>query len=311
MRKTLVGIAITFALATPSWGQQEAVVTVLNNNNAPVTGITSAQVSVEQGGHADAVTAITPLQGQAGRIEMFLALDEDAVGLAPRMPELQAFLKSQPADVATGVVYLRQSTALLAQPLTTRHDAAAATLRPPLATQGISPSPFESLTALAASWPQRPNRRRVLVVLSNGVQSVGGDDAENQQFRKALDVFAGAGVLIYAILVPGSESISAGSTDHDGAANGLASPSLVQGNGFANLTTLAEQTGGEAFSEGSGVPNRLQPFLDQITSCLRSQYRVQFTPQPGSSGVAGIKINVKGSHLRVFAPRKIAVAGRG
>lgn len=302
MRKTFLGFAIILALAAAALGQQEAVITVLGDHGAPVPGITAAQVNVVQGGRPAVVTAVTPLQGSAGRIEMFLAVDDDAVGLAPRMPELQAFLNSQPPDVAAGVVYLRQSTVLLAQPLTTHHAAAAAALRPPLATQGISPSPFESLTALLAAWPPRPNRRRVLVVLSNGVQSVGVDDAENQQFRTALATFAGAGVLTYAILVPGSESISAGSTDHDGAANGLAGPSLVQGNGFANLTTLAEQTGGEAYSEGSGVPNRFQPYLDQITACLHSQYRVQFTPQPGANPTTSLKIKVKGSHLRVLAP---------
>jgi len=289
-------------MAAVAWGQQEAVITVLGDHGAPVTGITAAQISVEQGGHPAAVSAVTPLQDQAGRIEMYLAVDDDAVGLTPRIPELQAFLNSQPSDVATGVVYLRQSTALVAQPLTIHHDAAAAALRPPLATQGISPSPFESLTALLAAWPRRPNRRRVLVVLSNGVQSVGVDDAENKQFRDALDAFAGAGVLTYAILVPGNESIGAGSTDHDGAANGLAAPGLVQSNGFANLTSLAEETGGEAYSQGTNVPNRLQPFLDQITACLHSQYRVQFTPQPGAGPKTSLKVKVKGSHLRVLAP---------
>src|SRR6185312_5047694 len=200
-----------------------------------------------------------------------------------------------------GVLYLRQGTALMAQPLTVRHDLAAHALRAPLGTSGISPSPFESLEAILTAWPQRPNRRRVLIVLSDGVQHVGVDDAQNRIVRQALQRYAAAGVITYAILVGGNGGVSVGSAAHKDGANGLVSGGLVQSNGYSNLSQLAEDTGGDAYSQGAGTPSQLQPYLDQISACLRSQYRVAFTPQPGASGMTGIKISVAGPHLRVLA----------
>ncbi|MGH9520595.1 MAG: hypothetical protein ACRD2D_13140, partial [Terriglobales bacterium] len=215
--------------------------------------------------------------------------------------------------------------AQIAQTFTFDHARVAAELRAP--TGGASPSPYGSLQALLAKWPRHPDRRREVIMISDGEEHLGGNNSTNITFEHAMAAAVAGGVVVYSIYVKGAPEQSAGDSSGNPNYNeGTATPGLSgdpmgamgrnqQGkfaggrfdtpNGIANLASLSNETGGQGFAQGTQTPTRFEPFLSDIGAMLQAQYDLQYTPMPGS-GTVGIKIEIKDLHgAHVFSPRSV------
>lgn len=288
------------------------IVTALAPHGGELPAITAAQVEVRQGRDSDPVTTWLPCTGDNARLDLAVVLDDDTQHLGTGFDDLKDFIGGLPATTAVALVYMHTSTVTINQALTTDHAKAAQELRMPNGGQSSSPSPYGSLQTLLAKWPAHAGRRREMILISDGEEHAGGNDVNNVTYKTAVADAVRAGVVVYTIYVTGStDNMDSGSLGVPLGAAGrgfaaLNSSTLDASNGVQNLADLAQATGGEAYSQGTGTPPRLQPFLLEISQRMQSQYILGFTPAPSKdSGLVGLKVAVKGSNARITAPGQI------
>lgn len=325
VRHICLSCFVAFALGAASFGQSaQAIVTVVGHGNEPVTNVQPAQLEVRQQGHNAAITGWQHYTSK-DRLDLVLALDDDSIGMASRLADIKSFMTALPPNVALGLVYFHTGTVQIAQTFTFDHARVAGELRAP--TGGASPSPYGSLLALLAKWPRHPDRRREVIMVSDGEEHLGGNNNTNLTFERAMTEAVAGGVVVYTIYVKGAPEQSAGdASGNPYYTEGATTPALggdpmgamgrnQQGkfaggrfdtpNGIANLAELSKQTGGQGFAQGTQTPTRFEPFLSDIGAMLRAQYDLQYTPVSGS-GMEGLKIEINDLHgARVFSPGSV------
>lgn len=287
--------------------------------------IETAQVEVKQGSHKLSIEHWAPYTS-SDRLDLALAIDEDTRGLHSALDDLKTFVTSLPANVAVGIVYFHTATFAVAENFTLDHQAAAAAIRLPSGSPSSSPSPYGSLRALILHWPQHPGVRREVVMISDGEEHAGGNDANNSALQMALGEAVAGNVVVYTIYAAGNEDTSAHEVDNTQLVPDIASndPSqkqtltpvqvfrnsnLDQANGNNNLSQLSKATGGESYSQGITTGSRMTSYFTDISRRLESQYQLTVLPYlSDGNGLVGLKVKINHTDAKVTAPEKIYVA---
>lgn len=307
MRRLCILLA---GLALAAAGQHaQVVVTAMASSRGGLAPITAAQVEVKQGKHSDPVTAWRPATGANAGMEVAIVVDDDTLALAgPALDDLKAFIRALPPAAGVALVYMHTGTVSIIVPHG-REDAVRQLHQP---TGASSPSPYGSLMAFLAKWGRRPGVRREIVMISDGEEHAGGNNSSNETFQRAVGDAVLSGVVVYSIFAQGSTpNIAPGIA---GAAIGAAqvgmgafnAPEFDTSAGLQNLSILAKATGGEAYSQGSSTPARLQSFLDEILLRMNAQYLLDFTVAPESHrGLTGLKVEIQDRGAKITAPDKV------
>ena len=191
----------------------------------------------------------------------------------------------------------------VAQPFTTDHAAAAAKLRIPLASPGISASPYFCLSDFVKQWPglasesaRNPeeivtqsapasHKPRFVMMLTNGVDPYNGSTSPLNQdspyVQAAVRDSERAGVAVYSIYF----------TDA-GIRGGNASFS-----GQSYLSQLADSTGGVAYFEGYGNPVTLTPFFNSFIKAISETYVATFSAE--GRDMVRIKLTAEASKTKL------------
>jgi hypothetical protein len=244
------------------------------------------------------VTDLVALHGEHAGLELFLLLDDaSSASLGSQLGDLRHFIETLPSATSVGIGYMRNGAVDIVQNLTTDHSRGAHSLRLPLSSGGIMPSPYLSLTDLIKRWPANSARREVVLVTS-GIDPLGGRGAVDPYLDAAIEAAQRNEIIVYAIYMP---------------AAGHAGHSFFRMNwGQNHLAQLAEETGGEAYMLGFGPPVSFAPYLDEITAHLAHQYRVTFLMKPeNKGGLRDVRFTTEVQNAELVAPAKVYVpAGR-
>lgn len=316
-RILVLSAGLAAALGSLAAGQSSAqmIVTVMGKRDAAPPAVMQSQVQVKQKGDPVEVTSWQPYTAK-DRLDLVLALDDDSVGMASRLADIKDFITSLPPNVALGLVYFHTGTAQIAQAFTFDHTRVANELRAP--TGGSSPSPYGSLQALLTKWPRHPDRRRELIMVSDGEEHLGGNDSNNLTYQHAMSAAVADGVVVYTIYVrgvpeqqgiptpgPGPNSDGGGvDSAQVGVPLGRAGQQMAAAfgpgrfdtpHGLANLAEISKESGGQSYSQGTETPTRFQPFLSDIAAHLRAQYQLAFVPRAGQ-GLEPVQVEIKNLH---------------
>ena len=112
-----------------------------------------------------------------------------------QLPDLKNFITSLPAGVEIFVGYMQNGRVVPAQDFTTDHAAAAANLRLPLGSPGISASPYFCLSDFIKKWPGGSSedgtllapKARFVMMLTNGVDPYNGSTSPMNQNSPYVD----------------------------------------------------------------------------------------------------------------------------
>ena len=212
------------------------------------------------------VTELVAFEDSNAGLDLFILLDDaSSTSLGSQLADLRQFIEAQPVTTAIGVGYMRNGSYDLRQKLTTDHALAAKSLRIPLSSAGVMPSPYLSLSDLIKKWPGNSARREVLMVTS-GIDPLGGFGPTNPYLETAIDDAQRHGVIVYTIYAP-----PAGHAGHSYFRLNLAQSHLAQ---------ISEETGGESYMLGLGPLVSFAPYLGEISARLAHQYRVTFLIKP-------------------------------
>lgn len=287
--------------------------------------IQQAQVEVKQGSHKLTIEHWAPYTAN-DRLDLALAIDEDTHGLNSALDDVKNFVAGLPANVAVGIVYFHTGSFAVAENFTMDHKAAAAAIRLPSGSASSSPSPYGSLSALIEHWPSHPGVRREVIMISDGEEHAGGNDANNRALQQALGEAVARNVVVYTIYAAGNEDNSAHGVDNTQLVPDMAgadpsqkqadtpltvfrNSNIDQANGNNNLSQLSKATGGESYSQGITTGSRMTSYFTDISRRLAAQYSLVVLPYLSDDhGVVGVKVKVNHADAKITAPEKIYIA---
>jgi len=232
---------------------------------------------------------------QADReLALFVLLDDaSSTNLGIQLDDLRRFIREQPATAAVGVGYMRNGMVNIAQDLSRDHEAAVRGLRLPLGSADAMTSPYLSLSDLIKRWPSGA-ARRVVVMLTSGIDPLGGPDLLNPYLDAAIMDAQRAGIPVYAIYMP-----AAGHGGHS---------FYLMYWGQNQLAKLTEETGGEAYMLGFGAPVSVGGYLDEISAHLAHQYVATVLMKPAArAGFRKVRFTTEVSGAELIAPAKVYV----
>jgi len=300
---TALALLIGMAGAAVSWAAQQNT----SSSTVPVTLIVSVEarrgkdiptinredVRVFQGRERLQVTDWVPLQGDRAELELFVLID-DAIdtSVGSRLDDIRRFLHAQPATTAIGVAYIRHGTLQVAQKLTKDNAQAEKALRLPIAQRGAV-NPYLSIPDLIKRWAESPARREILM-FSDGVNRL-QDGPNDFYLAEAVDRAQRAGIQISTIYCSG-----AGHWGH----------SFRRFHwGLNNLSQLADETGGEAYSQGFQTPVAFTPFLEEFADRLKHQFRLTVLAKPKKkASYQRIRVETEVPNAELVAAERIFVA---
>ncbi|HTS78640.1 MAG TPA: hypothetical protein VMG40_20685 [Bryobacteraceae bacterium] len=290
----IAAIAMSCAVA------QDAVpvnmtVTVEARDGKPFPELKREDVMIYRGKERLAVTDWTALQGERDGMELFLLIDDaSAMTLGNQLADLREFIAPQPASALIGVGYAHNGITEVKQNLTSNHEEAAAALRLPLGMISAGASPYLALSDLIKRWPTCCVRREV-VIISSGIDPLGGLGAIDPYLDTAIEQAQRAGVIVFTIYTPG--------VGHGG-------HSFFRMNwGQNHLAQLAEETGGECYMLGFGTPVSFAPYLRDLSAHLAHQYSVGFLVKPPARpGLIGVRFTTEVPDAEIIAAPRVFVS---
>jgi hypothetical protein len=300
-----VGLACLMAMAAPLLAKQDTnaagvpvsiVVTLEPKRGKTVAPVEAQDIVVREGRDHRSVTGFVPLHGEQGSLQLMLLIDDSARGtFDTEINTLKQFVNALPPEAEVAVAYMRNGMAQLTANFTRDHAAAANAIRVVMGPGGADVSPYDSLTDAIKKWPNTGAARREVVMISSGIEALGGGyTTDNPYVNAGIESAIKAGVVVYTIYDP-----SVGHFGHSFWRN-------TWGQNF--LSQLSDETGGESYIIGFGSPVTFQPFLDSILFNLQHQYRLTFTARAENKpGFQPIRVSVAEKDASIAAPDKVYV----
>ena len=266
-------------------------VTLDPSHGREVPALQPEDVLVYHGKDRLPVAQWTPLKGDQAGLELYILIDDaSGMSLGGELASIRHFIEEQPASTLVGVAYMRADSAEIVQNITADHAKASAALRLPFGRIAAGSSPYLALADLLKKWGTCCVRREVLMI-SSGIDPLGGFGPENPYVDTALQAAQRAGVIVFAIYTPRV---------------GHGSHSYWQMNwGQNHLSQIAEETGGESYMLGYNAPVSFDPYLKDIAEHLKHQFEVTFLmPAPPKPELMPVRFatEVPGAEI-VAAPK--------
>jgi hypothetical protein len=299
-RLYLLPFVLAAAFVAPLIAQQEGPIAtqtlIAFDSKSPVTP-TIANVTLKADNHATPLTSLKRVVPNGSQVALLID-DGLRTSVARELGSLRSFIQSLPAGTEVFVGYMQNGRVVSEQPFSTDLASAAANLRIPMGSAGISASPYFCLSDFVKNWPgveegQRPDmggvpvrKARFVMMITNGVDPYNGSTSPMNQNSPYVDAAVTdaqrVGVPVYSIYFSDA-----------GIRGGQASFS-----GQNYLQEIADGTGGRAYYTGTGNPVSMAPFLTQFQQAIASTYVATFdTPAKKNSVQLNVKTNL--SHTKV------------
>ena len=298
--------ALLSLLSWAAYGQSDSVfpavpvnmvVTAEAHHGKDVPEVRMEDVVVTQEKQRDRVTAWQPVSSAQVGMQLFILIDDSlsTTDLGTKLGEIRSFLQSQPAFVQTGVAYMRNGTAVIAQNLTADHAQAAKSLRLPIGEPGAAASPYFSLQELLKHWPKGSAAREVIMITNGNDPFWDSFDLNDPYVNSAIEEAQRDGVVVNAIYARG-----AGHVGHTFWRINL---------GQTFLSQVADATGGEAYYLADDSPVSFSPYFKELTERAQHQYLLTFEAQPGKKpGLQRVKLSTEVPKVELVGQTRVYVS---
>ena len=303
-RTKLAGLASASLLAGSAWlvaGQNSPpgqpvsmLVTLEARRGKQIPSIEPNDLKLSEAGGNRPITSLTSLRGSS--LQLLLLIDNSSQSsFDTEIGALKQWVNSLPANTQIAIAYMQNGMAVMSHDYTADHAAAANSIRLTMGRAGADVSPYDSLSEAIKKWPQSQAKRREVLMISSGVEALGGGIApENPYVNSSIADAQRAGVPVYTIYNP-----LAGHSAHT-------LWRISYGQNF--LSQLSDETGGEAYITTISAPVSFQPFLENFSVQLENQYQLTFVAKPEKkSGLQPVKVTVPEKTVDVVTPSKVFV----
>jgi VWFA-related protein len=298
-----VSTVLLAAAAIPLLARQNAatpgvpasvVVTLEPRRGKTIPAIDQTDLKVTEAGQTRQITGFQSLANAP--TQMLIMIDDSArSSFDTLIPQLKQFVTGLPATTQVAVGYMGNGITRLTANFTSDHAAAAASIRVVEGVGGADVSPYDSLKDVISKWPTDGAPRREVVMISSGIEGLGGGFTEDNPYVDAgISAAQKAGIVVYGIYNP-----SVGHSGHSYWRN-------TWGQNF--LAELCDRTGGESYNLLLGSVVDLAPFLDQIREAQQQQYVLTFLAKPeNKSGLQSLRVSVNNKDASVAHPDRVYI----
>ncbi len=247
--------------------------------------------TVFENGRRQRILAVTP--ASKAPISLAVLIQDD---LVPRVGNeinvTKQFIKSLPSGSRVMTAYITAGSLQTAQPFTTELDRAARSLRIPLGTAEAAPyNPYVEVIEALRKFDDQPATRRLILLISDGLDlSRGFRDASpwlSIDLDRAIREAQRRGLPVFAFYAP---SVGLTSVNH-----------LAVNYGQGSLNRLADETGGEAFFQGTDFVT-FDPYFREFRELLDHQWLISYRSDTTEPGFRNVKPTTDYSALRLLYP---------
>ena len=214
-------------------------------------------------------------------ITLALLIQEDLVpSVGTEVKALAEFVRALPKGSRVMVGYLRTGSLQVKQKFTTDLEKAAKALRPPSGFANAGPyNPYVEVIEALKKFESQPLGRRAILLVSDGLDISRGVDSssptQSVDLQRAVNEAQRRSVAIYGFYAPTQIAAS--------------NPVLIS-NAQSSLLRLSNETGGNAFFQGTGAPVSFEPFIRELDRTLQQQAALTFLSTHLKKGFHKIEI---------------------
>lgn len=228
--------------------------------------------------------------GAADPISVAVLIQDDVVtSIGNEIKSIADFIRHLPRGSRVMVGYIRSGTLEVRQKFTADLDRAAESLRVPVGSATAAPyNPYIEIIEGLKRFDGLPKGRRAMLVISDGVDASRGLDsasvAQSIDLQRAVKQAQRSGVAVYSFYAP-TVTVTASYNQ------------FLASNGQGSLEVLADDTGGQAFFQGTGAPVSFDPFLSDLGMSFTRQIALTYLSTHGNKGFH--RIEIKSDHTGV------------
>lgn len=252
----------------------------------------AVDLTVTEDGDPQTILSIRAL-GTNSPLNLFLLIQDDVVSsIGLEMRPLADFIRQLPRGSRVSIGYVRTGTLQVRQKFTLDLERAAKSLRIPQGVAGAAPyNPYVEVIEALKRFDSQPAGRRAILLVSDGLDISHGvslsSAGQSLDLQRAITEAQRRGVAIYSFFAPTSTS--------------LGNP-LLLANAQGSLQRLSDETGGQAFFQGRGVPTSFEPFIQELTGTLDRQIALTYLSTHPDRGFHRVKISSSRPDVEVNYP---------
>ena len=241
----------------------------------------TVDLTVTEDGDPQTILSIRAL-GTNSPLNLFLLIQDDVVpSIGLEIRALADFIKKLPRGSRVSIGYVRTGTLQVRQRFTLDLDRAAKSLRIPQGVAGVAPyNPYVEVIEALKRFDSQPAGRRAILLVSDGLDISRGlsssSPGQSLDLQRAITEAQRRGVAIYSFFAPTTTSLG---------------NMLLQTNAQGSLQRLSDETGGQAFFQGRGVPTSFEPFIEELTATLDRQIALTYLSTHPERGFHRVKIS--------------------
>lgn len=304
-----LAIATSFGLfTTPGFGQQPQRMDGANGTGGPGKPVTvpvsirvkeevelelqNIDLTVHEDGEPQSIISIRSI-GTNAPITLAVLIQEDlAPPVGTEIKGLADFLRTLPKGSRVMVGYLRTGSLQVKQKFTTDLERAAKALRPPTGFESVSPyNPYVEVIEALKKFESQPLGRRAILLVSDGVDISRGIESssptQSLDLQRAINESQRRGVAIYSFYAPTQFT-----TAHP----------IVVANGQSSLLRLSDDTGGNAYFQGTGAPVSFAPYIRELDTSLQKQAALTFLSTHLKKGFHRLEVKSSTPGVKVSYP---------
>lgn len=292
---TLSAVAQSPPLSTSSSKPGKPVMiplTVRIKELQPEPELQNIDLTVSEDGEPQTILSIRGL-GTNSPITLALLIQDDLVpSISNEMKTLATFVRELPRGSRIMIGYLRTGTIQVKQKFTTDLEKAAKAIRPPLGLPSAGPyNPYVEVVEALKRFESQPLGRRAIVLVSDGLDISRGVDSSSPtqsiDLQRSIGEAQRRGVAIYGFYAP--TLLTEGNL-------------TLSGNAQSSLLRLANETGGQAYFQGTGAPVSFDPYIRELNQELTRQAALTYLSTHLNKGFHRVEVRSSTPGVRVSFP---------
>ena len=275
--------------ATRGPGKPVTVPVTLTVEKEAELELQNIDLTISEDGEPQTIISIRGI-GTNSPITLAVLIQEDLPTVGNEIKSLGEFIRNLPKGSRVMVGYLRTGSLQVRQRFTNDLEKAAKALRPPTGFANSGPyNPYVEVIEALKKFESQPLGRRAILLVSDGLDISRGVDSSSPMqsidLQRAVNESQRRSVAIYGFYAPSAASI----------------PPLNP-NGQGSLLRLANETGGEAFFQGTGAPVSFEPFIRKLDISLQKQAALTFLSTHLDKGFHRIEVRSSTPGVSVSYP---------
>jgi VWFA-related protein len=254
----------------------------------------AGNIIVREDGEEQQILSIRTF-GAADPISVAVLIQDDVVSsINNEIKSIGDFIRRLPRGSRVMVGYMRNGSLEVRQKFTADLERAASGLRVPVGSSSAAPyDPYVEIIEGLKRFEGLPKGRRAMLVVTDGVDASRGLDsasvAQSIDLQRAVKQAQRLSVAIYSFYAP-TVTMTARNNQ------------FLASNGQGSLEVLADETGGQAFFQGTGAPVSFDPFLNDLAMSFTRQIALTYLSTHGNKGFHRIEIKSDKTGVEIDHP---------